>query len=69
MLRTCAPEAVGMDSDLLFRAYEYAANTNINTHGLVIIKNGYIVGEAYFQNFSRNSRFPSYSIAKSFIRI
>jgi CubicO group peptidase (beta-lactamase class C family) len=65
--RTCAPSAVGMDPDLLYRAYEYAANTNIDTLGLVIIKNGYIVGESYFQEYTGNSRFQSYSIAKSFM--
>ncbi len=65
--RTCAPEEVGMDSDRLYEVYEYAANPNINTRGIIIIRYGYIVGEAYFQGYSSNTRFPSYSIAKSFL--
>lgn len=65
--RTCSPEEVGMDSDKLYEVYEYAANPTINTRGLLIIRNGYIVGEAYFDGYSSGSRFPSYSIAKSFL--
>lgn len=65
--RTCTPEEVGMNSEKLNKVYKYAANPNINTYGLVIVKNGYIVGEAYFQGFSSTSRFRSYSIAKSFL--
>ncbi len=64
--RSCHPEEVGMDSELLVRAYDYAANPNVHTRGLIIIRKGYIVGEAYFSNFDRFSRHPSYSVAKSF---
>lgn len=63
----CRPEEVGMDSELLLRAYDYAANPDVYTRGLVIIRKGYIVGEAYFGNFDRYSRHPSYSVAKSFM--
>lgn len=63
----CLPEDVGMDSELLLRAYDYAANPDVYTRGLVIIRKGYIVGEAYFSNFDRYSRHPSYSVAKSFM--
>lgn len=65
--RTCAPEEVGMNSGRLNDVYDYAANSNINTYGLIIIRRGYIVAEAYFQGYSLNSTFPSYSIAKSFL--
>jgi len=65
--KSCHPEEVGMDSDLLLRAYDYAANPDVYTRGLVIIREGYIVGEAYFGNFDLYSRHPSYSVAKSFI--
>jgi len=65
--RTCTPEEVGMNSEKLSKIYNYAANPNIDTYGLVIVRKGYIVGEAYFQGFSSDSRFRSYSIAKSFL--
>jgi len=64
--RSCRPEEVGMESHSLVEAYEYAANTAINTEGLVIVKDGYIVGEAYFDDFTADERHYSYSICKSF---
>ncbi len=64
--RTCRPEEVGMDSGRLKKVFEYAANPNITTQGIAIIKNGYVVGEAYLNNFTMQSRHESYSMAKSF---
>jgi CubicO group peptidase (beta-lactamase class C family) len=64
--RECKPEAVGVNSDKLLQAIEYAATPAFNTEGLVIIRKGHIVGEAYFGNFKINSRHVSHSIAKSF---
>lgn len=64
--RTCQPEQVGMNSGKLTRVYRYAANPNINTEGIVIIRKGYIVGEAYFEDFTIHSKHESYSVAKSF---
>jgi CubicO group peptidase (beta-lactamase class C family) len=64
--RSCRPEEVGLDSEYLVRAYDYAANPGVSSRGLVIIRKGYIVGEAYFANFDLFSRHPSYSVAKSF---
>ena len=64
--RSCRPEDVGMSSEKLIKVYKYAANPKINTQGIVIIRKGYIVGEAYFDNFTMNSRHESFSVAKSF---
>ncbi len=64
--RICQPEEVGIRSDRLLEVFKYAANPRINTQGLVIIRKGYIVGEAYFGDFTRDSRHESFSIAKSF---
>jgi len=64
--RSCRPEDAGMSSEKLMRVYDYAANPKINTQGLVIIRKGYIIGEAYFGNFTSNSRHESFSVAKSF---
>ena len=65
--QTCDPSDVGMDSDDLYKAYEYAMGESFNTHGLVVIRKGYIVGEYYDANSNSSSRFPSYSVAKSFL--
>jgi CubicO group peptidase (beta-lactamase class C family) len=64
--RTCRPEEVGMNSEKLVKVYEYAANLDINTQGIAVIRKGYIVGEAYFNDFKMDSRHESFSIAKSF---
>jgi CubicO group peptidase (beta-lactamase class C family) len=64
--RGCKPEAVGMNSGKLLQAIEYAATPAFNTEGLVIIRKGHIVGEAYLGNFKIDSRHVSHSMAKSF---
>ncbi len=64
--RECKPEAVGMNSARLLQAIEYAAAPAFNTEGLLILRKGHIVGEAYFGNFKINSRHASHSMAKSF---
>jgi CubicO group peptidase (beta-lactamase class C family) len=55
-----------MNSDRLVKAIEFVANPDINTEGIIIIKDGYIVGEAYFGDFKVDSRHVSHSMAKSF---
>ena len=64
--KTCTPDAVGMNSQKLSAAVEYTAETKFNTEGLVVIKDGYIVAEAYFGSFRRDSKHISHSMAKSF---
>lgn len=55
-----------MSSKKLLKVYEYAANPNIKTQALIIIRKGHIVGEGYFRDFTENSRHESFSVAKSF---
>lgn len=64
--RSCEPEAVGMNSDELSAAIHYAATPGFKTDGLVVIRKGHIVGEAYFGNFKRETLHVSHSMAKSF---
>jgi len=64
--KTCFPEEVGMDSQKLSEAVEYAAEPKFKTEGIVVVKDGYIVAEAYFKNFRQNSKHVSHSMAKSF---
>ncbi len=64
--RECTPEKVGMDSKKLVKVYNYAANPHIKTEGLLIVKDNYIVLEAYLNGFSPDDLHESYSIAKSF---
>jgi len=64
--RSCAPEEVNMDSALLMSAYEYASDPDFETYSILIIKDGYIVGEAYFNEAKINSTLQGYSFAKIF---
>ncbi len=64
--RTCRPEAVGMDSKKLAKAIEYAAKPQYKIDGVLVVKDGYIVAEAYFGAFKKNSQHVSNSMAKSF---
>lgn len=43
----CDPEAVGIDSEKLIDVYEESFQSELETGGLVIIKDGYIVAEHY----------------------
>ncbi len=64
--RACAPEAVGMDPEKLKLVYQYAADPALKTEGIIVIKNGYIVCEAYLNGMTINTPHTSYSVAKSF---
>jgi CubicO group peptidase (beta-lactamase class C family) len=64
--RECRPEEVGVNSSKLYEAYLYAANPELNTEGIIVIRDGYIIGESYFGNFTRYTFHRSYSVAKSF---
>ena len=64
--RTCSPEAAGMDSKALSKAIKYALTPEFNTEGIVVIKDGYIVGETYVGKFKKDTLHTSFSMAKSF---
>lgn len=64
--RRAKPEEFGMDSSKLAKAIEYMASPEHSTDGLAIIKNGYIVAEAYFGAFKMDEKHRSASVAKSF---
>ena len=64
--RTCKPEAVGMDSKKLAEFIEYVSKPMFKTEGILVIKNGYIVGEGYFEGFGKDKKHVSNSMAKSF---
>ena len=64
--RSSKPENVGLSSEKLKHVYDYVADNKFNTNGLLIVKDGYIVFESYFNGHSSTSLHASYSIAKSF---
>ena len=66
--RTSTPEEQGMDSELLADAINYLQKQDgFNIHSLLIIRNGYVVTDAYFYPFSRGSLHDTASVNKSFV--
>ena len=63
---TRTPDEMGMDADVLEEAFDYAFQDGKNTQGVVIVKNGVIVGERYAQGRDQDSFGASWSAAKSF---
>ncbi|UCC15898.1 MAG: serine hydrolase [Dehalococcoidales bacterium] len=60
------PEDQGMDSELIKEALEQLAEQdNYEIHSLLIIRNGYLVTDAYFYTFSEGVKHNSFSVTKS----
>ena len=53
--RTSTPEEQGMDSELLVEAMDYLQEQKgFNIHSLLVIRNGYMVTDAYFYPFAQS---------------
>jgi CubicO group peptidase (beta-lactamase class C family) len=68
--RSCEPEQVGMRTEKLSEFMDYMASACKGTKGVIVIKNGYIVAEAYSNDYDsfdhgKNSIHRSFSVAKS----
>lgn len=64
--KTSTPEQQGLDSEKLGEALDYIQEEDVNIHSLMIIRNGYIVTDAYFYPFSEGSIHDTASVTKSF---
>jgi CubicO group peptidase (beta-lactamase class C family) len=65
--RTSSPEEQGMDSEKLTRMLDAIQEQKLGLHGLLVIRNGYIVSETYFGSFQQDTRHDLYSVTKSFV--
>lgn len=65
--RTSAPEDQGMDSALLAKMLEDASSSGTGIHSVLVIRNGYLVTEAYFQPYTRDTKTHIQSVTKSVI--
>lgn len=63
--RTSTPEEQGMDSNKLAEAVEFILRENVRAHSLLIIRNGFIVADAYFYPYTPNTRHDVASVTKS----
>lgn len=65
--RTASPEDFGMDGELLNEAASYIEENDVDLHSLVVIKDGYIVAENYFNEYDQETPHKQYSVTKSFV--
>ncbi len=62
-----SPEAQGMDSTLLARMLEDISTRETRIHSVLVIRNGYLVTEAYFHPYTRETKSQIQSVTKSVI--
>jgi CubicO group peptidase (beta-lactamase class C family) len=60
-----SPEAQGMDSKVLAEAFDYIRQHQIPIHSLTIVRNGFIVLDAYFWPFQNRQLHDLASVTKS----
>ena len=65
--RTSTPEEQGVDSQQLLRALQRVDEAGINLRSLTVIRNGYIVLEAYYQPWTSDLSYQIWSSTKSVI--
>ena len=63
--RSSNPEAQGMDSEALAQAFDFVRKSRIPIHSLLIVRNGYVVLEAYFYPFQEGQLHDAASMTKS----
>jgi CubicO group peptidase (beta-lactamase class C family) len=65
-LRTSSPEQQGVDSDRLLALFDYVEREDVDVHSVLVVRNGYLVMEAYFYPYRQRTLHPLYSCTKSF---
>lgn len=63
--RSSSPEEQGVDSEPLLRMMNYLKNDQKEIHSLLIIRNGYLITEAYFYPYQKGVKHVINSCAKS----
>ena len=65
--RTAEPEELGMDGSQLSELSEYIDENDVEIHSVLVIKDGYLVAEYYFNDFDKDIPHIQYSVTKSFV--
>ena len=63
--RSSTPEMQGMDSEVFAQIFEYVRQHQIPIHSLLIVRNGYVVLDAYFYPFGEGQEHDVASVTKS----
>jgi CubicO group peptidase (beta-lactamase class C family) len=65
--QTSTPEQQGMDSEKFVKMMDYIVSREPNLHSLLIVRNGYLVTEAYFFPYRADTLHGINSCTKSFV--
>jgi CubicO group peptidase (beta-lactamase class C family) len=65
--QTSSPAAQGMDAEMLASMVKTAEESKLGLHSLLVIRNGYIVSETYFEFYDEKLKHVQWSNTKSFI--
>lgn len=65
--RSSTPEAQGMDSEILAGMLEDVSDHATRLHSVLVIRNGYVVTEAYFHPYTSDVKIHVQSVTKSVI--
>ncbi|HEX9970824.1 MAG TPA: serine hydrolase, partial [bacterium] len=63
------PEEQGIDSDQLAKVFDFVKENDVNIHSLILVRNGYLVLEAYFYPNSKGVVHDVASVTKSITSI
>ena len=64
--RVSSPEEQGLDSTRIVAILEHITQQQIDIHSLLIVRHGYLVTEAYWAPYSKETKHPLFSGTKSF---
>ncbi len=60
------PEQQGVDSEMLVGMFDYIEQQEVDVHGVLVVRNGYTVLEAYYPPYRPDIRHSTASVGKSF---
>lgn len=67
--RTSTPEEQGIDSQKLEQMLAVIREKDINIHSFLIIRNGYLVSETYFDSYKQDTQHDMQSVGRSFTSV
>lgn len=67
--RESYPEKQGVDSQLIYNMFNEIKMNKLPVHNVLLIRNGFLITEANFGEFERDTKHPVYSGTKSFTSI
>jgi CubicO group peptidase (beta-lactamase class C family) len=63
--QSSTPEEQGLDSTLILQMFREIQDKSIDIHSFLLVRNGYLVTEAYFDPYTQDIKHPVHSITKS----